>query len=65
VFDFNTNNNSLLVNSVLVKGGPNALLYIYPGDGRRADDGLHAPLNAANGKWYGLSHICFETTKKD
>jgi hypothetical protein len=29
------------------------------------DDGLHSPLNLKNknGKWYGLSHICFFTDK--
>jgi hypothetical protein len=29
------------------------------------DDGLHSPLNEKNknGKWYGLSHICFFTDK--
>jgi hypothetical protein len=29
------------------------------------DDGLHSPLNTKNknGKWYGLSHICFFTDK--
>jgi len=42
---------------VIVKGGPGANLYDYSGD--TSDSGLHAPLNAKNGKWYGLSHVTF------
>jgi hypothetical protein len=26
--------------------------------------GLHAPLNPSNGKWYGLSHLCINSSKK-
>ena len=43
---------------VIVKGGPGANIYDYPG-GDQADTGLHAPLNPSNDKWYGLSHITF------
>jgi hypothetical protein len=46
------------VGEVIVKGGPNALVYHYspPATG---DTGLHAPLNPNNGKYYGISHIEF------
>jgi hypothetical protein len=43
---------------VIVKGGPGANIYDYPG-GDTSDAGLHAPLNPKNNKWYGLSHITF------
>ena len=43
---------------VIVKGGPGANVYDYPA-GDTSDTGLHAPLNPANDKWYGLSHITF------
>ena len=43
---------------VIVKGGPGANLYDYPG-GDTSHSGLHAPQNPKNGKWYGLSHITF------
>jgi hypothetical protein len=62
-FSFITDGPSHLVTSVLVKGGPNANLYDY-GTGIAHDDGLHAPLNPDNGKYYGLSHACFFTDKK-
>jgi hypothetical protein len=52
------------VSSVVVKGGPNYHVYIYA-PSVTTDDGLHAPLNSANDKWYGLSHLCFESAKKD
>jgi hypothetical protein len=44
---------------VIVKGGPNANLYDYTPDGAAADTDLHAPVNPANGGFYGLSHISF------
>lgn len=43
---------------VIVKGGPGANIYDYPG-GDSSDSGLHAPQNPNNGKWYGLSHVTF------
>jgi Domain of unknown function DUF11 len=43
---------------VIVKGGPNANFYNYPG-GNAADTGLHSPVNPNNGNFYGLSHITF------
>lgn len=52
------------VNSILVKGGPNANLYSYGSPGVQSDTALHAPLNSNNGKWYGLSHLCVGLTKK-
>ena len=38
------------------------VLKTYAADG---ENGLHAPKNPSNGKWYGLSHLCIEGTKKD
>jgi hypothetical protein len=60
VFDFSTS--GAVVNAIVVKGGPNYHTYIYSGEG--ADTGLHSPLNASNGKWYGLSHLCISSAKK-
>jgi hypothetical protein len=62
-FSFATDSASHLVTSVVVKGGPNANLYDYGAPGVASDTGLHSPLNT-NGKWYGLSHVCFFTEKK-
>ena len=62
-FSFATDNQFHVITSVVVKGGPNALLYTYS-PGVSGDSGLHSPLNPNNGKWYGLSHLCFETVKK-
>ncbi|MGQ0521151.1 MAG: DUF7507 domain-containing protein [Actinomycetota bacterium] len=55
VFDFEAN---IPVEAVFVKGGSNGNLYVYdpPED---EDTGLHAPVNPANDKYYGLSHISF------
>ena len=65
-FDWNIHPDYLSIvdaDIVIVKGGPNALLYDYgSGTDGTADDsgtGLHAPVNAKNGKYYGLSHITF------
>ena len=63
VFSFITDGEHV-VGSIVVKGGPNYHVYIFPG-GVTSAEGLHAPLNAANGKWYGLSHLCIESEKKD
>jgi uncharacterized repeat protein (TIGR01451 family) len=51
---------TVAVDWVIVKGGPNANVYKYPID-TFADDGLSAPINPANGKPYGLSHVEFCT----
>jgi hypothetical protein len=61
-FSFQTDNQFHVVTSVVVKGGPNALLYTYS-PGVTNDSGLHSPLNPNNNKWYGLSHLCFFTAK--
>ncbi|MBA3234485.1 MAG: hypothetical protein H0T59_00655 [Chloroflexi bacterium] len=47
------------VTSIVVKGGPNALLYTNPGEGSI----LHAQVNPNNGKYYGLSHLCINSEK--
>jgi hypothetical protein len=49
-------------NTVIVKGGPNALVYMYADPADDMDSGLHAPVNPNNGKYYGISHIqfCFD-----
>jgi hypothetical protein len=47
------------VYGVVAKGGPNANFYDYRPLGETADTGLHAPINPANGRYYGLSHISF------
>jgi LPXTG-motif cell wall-anchored protein len=52
------------VDAVFVKGGPGGLLYSYdpPSTG---DTGLHAPVNPANDKFFGLSHISFCYEERD
>lgn len=46
---------------VVVKGGPNAEVYHYD-SWDDYDNGLTAPLNPNNDKWYGISHVqfCFD-----
>src|SRR5215207_11314500 len=44
------------IDAVLVKGGPDANSYVYPGESS-GDTGLHAPLNGD--QYYGLSHVSF------
>ena|SRR5829696_7823816 len=51
-FDFTS---TVLVTSVIVKGGPSANLYTYPAPGVLSDTNLVAP----SGR--GLSHLCFFT----
>ena len=46
------------VGEVIVKGGPNATVYHYD-PAATSGSGLHAPLNPANGKYYGISHVQF------
>jgi len=51
------------IDAVIVKGGPNANLFIYdPPAERTSDTGLVSPINPNNGKPYALSHIefCFD-----
>ena len=52
------------VQVVIVKGGPNANVYTY-GAGWFDDQGLHAPVNPNNGKYFGLSHVTFCFDPKD
>jgi hypothetical protein len=49
-------------NMVIVKGGPNAEVYLYNDADDDSDSGLTAPWNNNSGKWYGISHIqfCFD-----
>lgn len=61
VFDFTTS--GATIDMIVVKGGPNYHVYIFTPGVSSAED-LHAPLNLNNGKWYGLSHLCIESTKK-
>ncbi|HEX6239212.1 MAG TPA: LPXTG cell wall anchor domain-containing protein [Acidimicrobiales bacterium] len=57
VFDWTSN---IGVDAVFVKGGPGGLLYVYdPPTESTGDTGLHAPVNPANGMYYGLSHLSF------
>lgn len=53
---------TLPIDAVIVKGGPNALLYTYEPEALTGDGALHAPVNPTNGLYYGLSHIefCFD-----
>ena len=56
VFDWTSTS---YISAILVKGGPNANLYVYGCDpGATSDEGLHAPINPS-GKWAGLSHISY------
>jgi hypothetical protein len=57
VFDFTATGG--VVVGVAVKGGPNTNFYDYRPGGTPGDDLLHAPLNTANNKFPGLSHISF------
>jgi hypothetical protein len=61
-FDFVTS--GATVSSVVVKGGPAYNLYTYAPP-VTSDTGLHSPLNPNNDKWYGLSHLCIGSAKKD
>lgn len=65
VFSFNTEGTAT-VSSIMVKGGPNAILWSF-NPPVTAWSGLHAPLNLKNpnGYWYGLSHLCIHSAKKD
>jgi hypothetical protein len=48
------------MDAVIVKGGPNANVYIYnPPAPSLGDTGLHSPINSSNGNPYGLSHLEF------
>jgi hypothetical protein len=57
-FDWITN---FPVSAVVVKGGPGGLVYDYFANGGpvMSDEGLHAPVNPKNRRYYGLSHVSF------
>ena len=59
---FKTDAPNHYVDSVLVKGGKNALLYMF--EPAVTEGVVHAPMNMKNGKYYGVSHLCFMTHKK-
>lgn len=59
---FTTNHESHVVDSVLVKGGPQALIWYF--DPAVDSATVHAPVNPNNGKYYGVSHLCLMTDKK-
>ncbi len=51
---------TLGVDAVIVKGGPNANLYVYdPPAEDFGDTGLHSPVNHNNNQPFGISHIEF------
>ena len=60
VFEWESN---FSVDSIFVKGGPNGNLYRYAPE-RDSDTNLHSPVNHANDKFYGLSHLSFCYYKK-
>ncbi len=60
VFDFDTGDTNVVVNSVGVKGGTAFLNWT---EGTSSATGLHAALNPNSGKWYGLSYLCFDTSE--
>ena len=59
---FNFTTSGAKIDSIVVKGGPNYHVYWFT-PGVESAEGLHAPANG--GKWYGLSHLCIGSTKKD
>ncbi|MGH2463737.1 MAG: hypothetical protein ACRDFZ_08995, partial [Candidatus Limnocylindria bacterium] len=46
------------VDAVIVKGGPNANVYVYVPP-VLTDDALHAPINLPGGSYFGLGHVRF------
>ena len=61
---FATDDESHVITSLLIAGGPtNAVLYTWA-DGTDSDSGLTAPFNPNSGKPYGYSHVCIYTAKK-
>ena len=46
------------VRAVIVKGGSNANVYVYP-RGDYSDGGLQTPVNPKSGKPYGLGYVTF------
>jgi hypothetical protein len=60
VFKYTFTSETLVLSGLLVKGGPGG--NEYPGG--TSGEGLHAPVNPSNGKYYGLSHLSFCTEPK-
>jgi hypothetical protein len=56
VFDWTSN---IIVHFIFVKGGNGGNLYDYRPAGDKGDTGLHAPINAQNNRYFGLSHLSF------
>lgn len=52
---------TLPLDAVIVKGGPNANVYVYDPE-ETSDDGLHSPINPNNDQPYAISHIevCYD-----
>ena len=50
---------------IVVKGGPNYNVYIFARRHHRAEGLALAGATSRNDKWYGLSHLCIESEKKD
>ncbi len=59
--------NTYDANTVIVKGGPNAIIYTYTDPGDDWDRRLTAPqnFNGAGPKYYGISHVDFCFDAKD
>ena len=67
-FDWSIESNSLDVidaATVIVKGGPNLIAYLYEDGDEDEDTDLTAPMNPNSGKLYGISHIEFCFDPKD
>jgi hypothetical protein len=62
VFDFTAS--GAVVIGVAVKGGPDTNFFDYRPGGTAGDDGLHAPVNPNNQKFFGLSHVSFCYARK-
>jgi len=60
VFTFETDSDSHIVRSMLVKGGNVDPASYSPGTWAPVD-AFHAPLNKHSGYWYDVSWICFDT----
>jgi hypothetical protein len=52
-----TSSNAVAIEQIIVKGGPNALVYNYLGMDRNTDAQLHAPVNPATCTYYPVSSI--------
>ncbi|GLH96062.1 hypothetical protein Pa4123_13350 [Phytohabitans aurantiacus] len=58
VFDYTATGGATVI-GVAVKGGPNTNFYDYRPGGANSGTALHAPVNPANDKFFGLSHVSF------